>query len=53
VRKSGKNRKLGGDADMKKQFVPSKLVTKLYSRIDAYGNLFLIAYAFFDIGFRV
>jgi hypothetical protein len=31
---------LGEDPDVKKLSVPPKLVTKLYSRMDAYGNHF-------------
>ena len=40
VRKLGRRGELGGDADMKKLSVPPKLVTKLYSRMEAYGNHF-------------
>ena len=38
VRRLGRRGELGGDADMKKLSVPPKLVTKLYSRMEAYGN---------------
>jgi hypothetical protein len=44
------------DADMKNLSRPSKLVIKLYSRMEAYENHFLIAYipiAFSHIGFRI
>lgn len=40
VRKLGRNRELGGDVDLKKLSVPPKLITKLYSRMEAYGNHF-------------
>ena len=38
VRKLGRGGEDLGDADMKKLSVPPKLVTKLYSRMQAYGN---------------
>ena len=38
VRGLGRRGELGGDSDMKRLSVPPKLVTKLYSRMEAYGN---------------
>ena len=37
---AGKKGRTWGDVDMKKLSVPLKLVTKLYSRMEAYGNHF-------------